>query len=240
MVGVAGKYKGCETCRRRRISVSSMPVYWLIWLTFGWQCHNERPYCSNCINSGRKCEGYEKQRVFITGTPEDKGRVASHPKKSASSSSRASSSGTRRTRRKLEGSSTPEVTPERDVRQGSSQRSQRGSSVAPQRPLASAWDDYIALQDNGTHRYALMTTLQQPMQVVDTHEPAVTGAGDFSVAMSAYTPTEVYSSPSGSSQTSGRCLVHLSERSDSQSPAEDYCVWLHEVRMADEPAKRLD
>ncbi|KEY71866.1 hypothetical protein S7711_06008 [Stachybotrys chartarum IBT 7711] len=64
MVGVSGKYKGCETCRRRRI-----------------KCSNERPFCQKCVSTGRHCEGYERERVFITGTPESRGRVASHPKK---------------------------------------------------------------------------------------------------------------------------------------------------------------
>ena len=69
MVGVPGKYKGCETCRRRRVKVSLVAdIRRPEPFTHNRQCSNERPYCSNCVNSGRQCEGYERERVFITGT----------------------------------------------------------------------------------------------------------------------------------------------------------------------------
>ncbi|KAH7258800.1 hypothetical protein B0J15DRAFT_494408 [Fusarium solani] len=64
MVGVPGKFKGCETCRKRRL-----------------KCSNERPICKNCIARGRQCEGYERARVFITGTPEELGKVVHYAKK---------------------------------------------------------------------------------------------------------------------------------------------------------------
>lgn len=53
MVGVAGRSKGCTTCQRRKI-----------------RCGQERPYCFNCIRSGRTCEGYERYAVFINRTGE--------------------------------------------------------------------------------------------------------------------------------------------------------------------------
>ncbi|KAK8040842.1 hypothetical protein PG994_013849 [Apiospora phragmitis] len=53
MVGVKGKYKGCNTCRVRRVK--------------------------KCTDHGRACEGYEREIVFIVGTVDDKGRCASHP-----------------------------------------------------------------------------------------------------------------------------------------------------------------
>lgn len=61
MVGVAGRSKGCGTCRKRRI-----------------RCGLQRPQCSNCIKSNRLCTGYQRERVFIinqteyTGTNGDK------------------------------------------------------------------------------------------------------------------------------------------------------------------------
>lgn len=51
MVGVAGKSRGCTTCRRRKI-----------------RCNQERPRCSNCTKTGRPCEGYERYPVFINRT----------------------------------------------------------------------------------------------------------------------------------------------------------------------------
>ncbi|KAJ2981980.1 hypothetical protein NUW58_g6548 [Xylaria curta] len=62
MVGVPGKYKGCNTCRTRRV-----------------KCDNTRPFCKKCIDYGRECGGYERETVFIVGTQDDRGRVGSHP-----------------------------------------------------------------------------------------------------------------------------------------------------------------
>ncbi|KAK3296131.1 uncharacterized protein B0H64DRAFT_374262 [Chaetomium fimeti] len=79
MVGVPGKYKGCETCRLRRV-----------------KCDNQRPYCRKCLDGGRTCAGYERETVFIIGTVEDQGRCSSHPprvvkpKRSGASSRKAS------------------------------------------------------------------------------------------------------------------------------------------------------
>ncbi|KAI1757465.1 hypothetical protein F4782DRAFT_130684 [Xylaria castorea] len=69
MVGVPGKYKGCNTCRMRRV-----------------KCDNARPFCKKCIDYGRECGGYERETVFIVGTQDDKGRVGSHPPRNAQSS----------------------------------------------------------------------------------------------------------------------------------------------------------
>ncbi|OAA64289.1 Zn(2)-C6 fungal-type DNA-binding domain protein [Niveomyces insectorum RCEF 264] len=82
MVGVPGKFKGCETCRLRRV-----------------KCDNTRPFCKKCQDTGRSCAGYERETVFIIGTPEDGGRCSSHPprviksKKGTASSSNSSTSG---------------------------------------------------------------------------------------------------------------------------------------------------
>ncbi|KAM5375891.1 hypothetical protein ACJZ2D_005681 [Fusarium nematophilum] len=108
------KYKGCETCRRRRV-----------------KCSNERPYCQKCISSGRQCEGYERERVFITGTPENKGRVASHPKKGSSS--------------KKQNTPTDDDPPRLDL--------------VPLQPLTSAWDDHTLVSNQGVEYSVLVTAL---------------------------------------------------------------------------------
>ncbi|KAI1129575.1 hypothetical protein F5Y10DRAFT_147829 [Nemania abortiva] len=69
MVGVPGKYKGCNTCRARRV-----------------KCDNTRPFCKKCIDYGRECGGYERETVFIVGTQNDRGRVGSHPPRNAQQS----------------------------------------------------------------------------------------------------------------------------------------------------------
>ncbi|RAL10249.1 Zn(II)2Cys6 transcription factor domain-containing protein [Aspergillus homomorphus CBS 101889] len=49
MVGVAGKSKGCNTCRARKIA--------------------QRPACARCTRSNRVCGGYERNRVFVMIQP---------------------------------------------------------------------------------------------------------------------------------------------------------------------------
>ena len=51
MVGVAGKSKGCNTCRRRKV-----------------RCDGGKPTCERCKQTKRECEGYERYPVFITKT----------------------------------------------------------------------------------------------------------------------------------------------------------------------------
>ncbi|KAK3985518.1 hypothetical protein QBC44DRAFT_155685 [Cladorrhinum sp. PSN332] len=75
MVGVPGKFKGCNTCRARRV-----------------KCDNERPFCRKCVDSGRECAGYERETVFIIGTIEDQGRCSSHPPRVVKSKKGKSSS----------------------------------------------------------------------------------------------------------------------------------------------------
>ncbi|KAK4169333.1 hypothetical protein QBC43DRAFT_60518 [Cladorrhinum sp. PSN259] len=75
MVGVPGKFKGCNTCRARRV-----------------KCDNERPFCRKCLDSGRECAGYERETVFIIGTIEDQGRCSSHPPRVVKSKKGKSSS----------------------------------------------------------------------------------------------------------------------------------------------------
>ncbi|KAK4230811.1 hypothetical protein QBC38DRAFT_514414 [Podospora fimiseda] len=75
MVGVPGKFKGCNTCRARRV-----------------KCDNERPFCRKCTDSGRECAGYERETVFIIGTIQDQGRCSSHPPRVVKSNKGKSSS----------------------------------------------------------------------------------------------------------------------------------------------------
>ncbi|KAI1144675.1 hypothetical protein F5Y05DRAFT_35290 [Hypoxylon sp. FL0543] len=74
MVGVPGKYKGCNTCRARRVA-----------------CDNGRPFCKKCTDYGRECGGYERETVFIVGTQEDKGRCSSHPPRNQQGGKKAKS-----------------------------------------------------------------------------------------------------------------------------------------------------
>lgn len=101
-----------------------------------------------CINSGRECEGYERERVFITGTLESKGRVASHPKKSSGGapSSRRDEKQWRRSSSRSEASSSP--------------------NVQPSAPFTSAWDDLTPMSDQGQEYLSTMMALHTPLDGV--------------------------------------------------------------------------
>ncbi|KAK4455891.1 hypothetical protein QBC34DRAFT_3554 [Podospora aff. communis PSN243] len=77
MVGVPGKYRGCETCRSRRV-----------------KCGNERPICKRCADSNRDCT-YERETVFIVASIEDGGRCSSHPPRKTAKKKTASKSKSR-------------------------------------------------------------------------------------------------------------------------------------------------
>ncbi|KAK5174812.1 uncharacterized protein LTR77_001895 [Saxophila tyrrhenica] len=52
MVGVAGRSKGCNTCKRRRI-----------------KCDERRPKCARCLKAGYKCAGYDRPLQVVLSTP---------------------------------------------------------------------------------------------------------------------------------------------------------------------------
>ncbi|KAH8724800.1 hypothetical protein GQ44DRAFT_654167, partial [Phaeosphaeriaceae sp. PMI808] len=47
MVGVPGRSKGCNTCRKRRV-----------------KCDEARPNCQRCAKAGFECSGYERERIW--------------------------------------------------------------------------------------------------------------------------------------------------------------------------------
>ncbi|PNY28229.1 D-lactate dehydrogenase, mitochondrial [Tolypocladium capitatum] len=207
MVGVPGKYKGCETCRRRRVKVwtaaCSRPRPTTDDPTR--QCSNERPCCSNCANSGRQCEGYERERVFITGTPETKGRVASHPKKAGS---------TKRQKRKAREDAKPQLW--------------------PAQPLTSAWDDFLRLSSHGTESAVLLTALQTNLQAVFGGESgAVAG---FDIALPTYAPSELQPHV-GDDEFSARtiCLAQLGGVAEAYGSTGGYCAFLFEHNSSAAP-----
>lgn len=74
--GVPGKFKGCNTCRTRRVKVgiplpNSRAIVRMLTIA---QCDNARPKCQKCVGSGRECGGYERQMIFIVGTTNERGR----------------------------------------------------------------------------------------------------------------------------------------------------------------------
>ncbi|KAF4506816.1 hypothetical protein G6O67_006859 [Ophiocordyceps sinensis] len=200
MVGVPGKYKGCETCRRRRV-----------------KCSNERPICNNCVNSGRQCEGYERERVFITGTPEAKGRVASHPKRASSANkSKAKAAAV------FQG-------PGRDF----------NPQLVPTEPLTSAWDDSMMLSGPGIVTPVLLTGLQTDLQNVVEQSNAQDSK--FDVLLPAYAASELQAHATGGELNArARCLVRLGDDNDEHGSTGGYCAFLYEYSSSSAESHLID
>lgn len=184
MVGVKGKYKGCETCRRRRV-----------------KCSNERPFCQKCIASGRECEGYERERVFITGTPENMGRVASHPKKGPSSSKPKTPAG--------------EDSPRPDL--------------APLLPLTSAWDDHTLVSSQGIEYSVLVSALQTKLPNLLRDYSEQDESEGFHISFPPYAPSELQPTLIDQDlRVSAQCLARLPSIDEGDDSAESYCVFFFE------------
>ncbi|PHH68475.1 hypothetical protein CDD82_531 [Ophiocordyceps australis] len=180
MVGVPGKYKGCETCRRRRV-----------------KCSNERPFCRNCLNGGRQCEGYERERVFITGTLETKGRVASHPKKSSS---------TKKPKTK-------------------SDEAAKGP-IRTTEPLMSAWDDRVGLSSHSAQASVVLTALQTDLQAVQ-YEHHDDGATGFHLCLPDYMASELRPGQGQDDFiTRAKCLARLGGVDETCASDPGYCAFL--------------
>ncbi|KAI2465557.1 hypothetical protein F4781DRAFT_22059 [Annulohypoxylon bovei var. microspora] len=189
MVGVPGKYKGCNTCRARRVA-----------------CDNGRPFCKKCTDYGRECGGYERETVFIVGTPDDKGRCSSHPPRNQHGSKKVKISETRQ----------PE----------------KLHFVATE-PWQPAWVDFISLSSAaGSHRVrfvALQTDLSPAIRPGSgsSRKNEVTLSLSSSRALDA-TPT--FSREPFSLKT--RCLIYLPPKSNTRqattSSSEGLCLFLYE------------
>ncbi|KAK6452272.1 (R)-2-hydroxyglutarate---pyruvate transhydrogenase [Trichoderma asperellum] len=189
-------------------------------------CSNERPFCQNCISSGRTCEGYERERVFITGTPENKGRVASHPKKTTPS-------------RKPKASPSPSIKAD-DLESGSSSIMSSPQIFQPLGPLTSAWDDYIRLSSGGpgaTEFPALITALQTNLQNVARHEVPAGGesGGDGAIAGSLsalhfppYAAAELRLVADDAFGMNAQCFVRQKATNAEHDSTESYCAFLFE------------
>ncbi|KAI3529466.1 hypothetical protein CSPX01_15515 [Colletotrichum filicis] len=57
MVGVPGRSKGCNTCRKRKKG-----------------CDLQRPSCGQCVKAGLECAGYERKRIFVNVTKPPTGK----------------------------------------------------------------------------------------------------------------------------------------------------------------------
>jgi (R)-2-hydroxyglutarate---pyruvate transhydrogenase len=172
------------------------------------QCSNERPFCQKCISSGRECEGYSRDRVFITGTPANKGRVASHPKKCTQS-------------RRQENRSSAEPRTKMDV--------------SLTQPLTSAWNDHTSLSANGVQRSVVVTALPTKLDnLVRSGEHEELDKSDFRLENLPYVPADFHGTTGYNDiDASAYCLLGLADSDDaSDHSGENFCAFLYEVGIA--------
>ncbi|KAL8408810.1 hypothetical protein RB594_007295 [Gaeumannomyces avenae] len=194
MVGVPGKYKGCNTCRLRRVK----------------KCDNERPFCRKCIDSGRKCEGYERERIFIIGTPEQGGRCSSHPRRTVPSRNSKKSTTPSRS-----DSSSRSEEPER-VNQEEASHSEKLELVAIE-PLRPAWDDIVALSRRGTVYHTQISALNTSLAAI-VHSDEMNRGKATRLFFPPYVPPETRPSMRNDEfELRSQCMVHLSETEETRN-----------------------
>jgi (R)-2-hydroxyglutarate---pyruvate transhydrogenase len=169
----------------------------LTWL----QCTNERPFCQKCISTGRDCEGYERERVFITGTLETRGRVASHPKKGSSS---------KKQRPTPEPSTTVPV-------------------LVSSQPLTSAWDDHTIVSSQHVEYSVLITALHTKLENILRAEGSDDGSSEFGISFPSYAPVDFQVAPVEEDlHVNAHCLARLPGAEEGDD-VESYCVFLFDV-----------
>lgn len=180
--------------------------------------------------------------IFITGTPENKGRVASHPRKRHSSSKSAAS------RRP----STPSSSRSSPRRRNSTAEDK--TELALQSPLTSAWDDYIEVSSHGNACSVLNSALHTDLRLISHQDTTGGESACFGISLPPYTPSDVpsrdripgiqqyqtpvdYAShpeaglplPNGEFNVSAHCLAQLPGVMKGVDSRESHCVFLYEV-----------
>lgn len=205
MVGVPGKYKGCNSCRVRRV-----------------KCDNERPFCRKCIDSGRECLGYKRETVFIVGTIEDGGRCSSHPPRVIKSKKAKASTSSR------SGGEEDRETPQQR------HQKHRNLELFSDQPLQSVWDDLIMLSTSSGTKYnvqftALNTRLQNVVRGSGGNREVT---GEFIVSsMADYEVSNVQLDFSDQDfELKSQCLISLPESQDRNPymPSIGSCIMLYE------------
>ncbi|KAI0013959.1 hypothetical protein F4779DRAFT_639100 [Xylariaceae sp. FL0662B] len=188
MVGVPGKYKGCNTCRARRVA-----------------CDNGRPFCKKCTDYGRECGGYERETVFIVGTPDDKGRCSSHPPRNQQSS--------------------------RKAKDTENQQVENLEFTATQ-PWQPAWADTITLSSAAGSQPVRLVALQKKLE--SAIRPSSRSSQGNGVTLSLSDPRPLDVSPTFSQEgfnLKAHCLIHLPTTDRSQTADnswEGLCLFLYE------------
>lgn len=184
--------------------------------------------------------------VFITGTLENKGRVASHPKKAASSS------------RSVASTPASSPSPSHSVAKRRKQATKSQIELTDSSPKASAWDDYTLISGRGSQWPMLNTALNTDLRAVTHAEPVDGETTGFSLSLPSYYPIGVtppninsrattYPSLAGPSapieadslHIPARYLAHLPATGEGNATAEGQGVFLFEV-CVDLPRDKVD
>ncbi|KAF5668881.1 transcriptional regulatory moc3 [Fusarium heterosporum] len=149
-----------------------------------------------------QCEGYERERVFITGTLQTKGRVASHPKKGSSS---------------------------RKQRSQSSEQPSRTLRITPIQPLTSAWEDRTLVSNEGVECPVLMSALHTKLPYILPDDSAQDGTASFKITLPPYTPSTLQPLMGGGDfGVKAQCLAQLTSVYDKEESAQGYCIFFFE------------
>ncbi|QPC73658.1 hypothetical protein HYE68_004410 [Fusarium pseudograminearum] len=152
---------------------------------------------------GKECEGYQRERVFITGTPQNKGRVASHPKKGSPS--------------KKKGSPSFKEPP-------------RALDLTPTQPLTSAWDSHTLISNHGAEYSVLVSAINARLPYPLPNNSALDEpSSPFQITFPPYTPTEIQPlSGGGDLDVRAQCLARIPSVHDQDDSAQSYCVFFFE------------
>ncbi|KAK3322457.1 hypothetical protein B0H66DRAFT_204818 [Apodospora peruviana] len=177
------------------------------------QCDNERPFCRKCIDSGRTCDGYKRETVFIIGTIEDQGRCSSHPPRV--------------------------VKPSKKSRLSPRKEEQKLELVANE-PLKPAWDDLISVSTAGKTYHIQNAALHTNMDYVVKRALSNDSDGDEGggqknfFSLSEYQPPNIQPFVSdGDFQLRSQALVHLSPLEETQGEGmqmttDSICMFLYD------------
>ncbi|TLS22863.1 uncharacterized protein PpBr36_06065 [Pyricularia pennisetigena] len=200
MVGVAGKYKGCNTCRGRRVKS----------LTDPGKCDNTRPYCRKCTDSGRDCGGYERERVFIIGTPREHGRCSSHPRRAVSGRSLRKTPASLASERPE--SEEPTVLKHEGALETPAASRTDTYDMVPIEPLQPAWDDLISVSCSGVVLSLQIASFNTNLSMVDQSGQVSNGSRLKTISLPPYKlPDARRSMGNHDFELRCHCLTHISD-----------------------------
>ncbi|TLD34255.1 hypothetical protein PspLS_00578 [Pyricularia sp. CBS 133598] len=163
-----------------------------------------------CTDSGRDCGGYERERVFIIGTPREHGRCSSHPRRAVSgrtSRKTPASSGSDRPE-----SEEPVVLKHESAPETPAASRTDGFDMLPMQPLLPAWDDLVSVSCSGVALSLQIASLNTDLSTVDQSGQASHDAMLKTISLPPYTrPNAHRSMDNNDFELRSHCLTHISD-----------------------------